>query len=53
MFRGVKLRRFFLLALLALPALPRAACAEEKLRVSSFSTILTELAEQVGATGWR
>ena len=36
---------FFLLALLALPL---SAFAEEKLRVSSFSTVLTELAEQVG-----
>ena len=34
--------------LLALLALTVCAVAEEKLRVSSFSTILTELAEQVG-----
>ena len=38
----------FDLSLLALLALTVGAAAEEKLRVSSFSTILTELAEQVG-----
>ena len=43
--RGMKPHGFFLLALLALPL---SAFAEEKLRVSSFSTVLTELAEQVG-----
>ena len=41
----MKIHGLFLLALLALP-LP--AFAEAKLRVSSFSTILTELAQQVG-----
>ena len=41
----MKTHGLFLLALLALP-LP--AFAEAKLRVSSFSTILTELAQQVG-----
>jgi len=45
MLRRMKPRVLFLLSLLVLPL---SALAEAKLRVSSFSTILTEIAQQVG-----
>ena len=40
--------RLFAVFLLILVVFPREAFSEEKLRVSTFSTILTEIAEQIG-----
>ena len=40
--------RLFAVFLLILVGFPREAFSEEKLRVSTFSTILTEIAEQIG-----
>lgn len=40
--------RLFALFLLIVVVFPREAFSEEKLRVSTFSTILTEIAEQIG-----
>lgn len=45
MLRRMKTRALFFLSLLVLPL---SAFAEAKVRVSSFSTILTEIAQQVG-----